>query len=55
MHAILIIQSLYDGYPNEGISGADLEDYNKFQNYEIYIGDNSDYTLNSKCAGGPFM
>ena len=26
-----------------------------FQNYEIYVGDNPDYTQNSKCEGGPFM
>ena len=26
-----------------------------FQNYEIYIGDDSAYTRNNKCAGGPFM
>ena len=25
------------------------------QNVEIYIGNNSDYTKNAKCPGGPFM
>lgn len=25
------------------------------QNFEIHIGDNSDYSQNSKCAGGPFL
>ena len=30
-------------------------DKDKFQNYEIYIGNDSDYTNNNKCAGGPFM
>ena len=28
---------------------------NKFQNYEIYIGNDSDYRNNIKCDGGPFM
>ena len=27
----------------------------KFQNYEIYIGNDSDYRQNNRCAGGPFM
>ena len=49
-HAILIIESVYLRHPNDTIN-----DKNKFQNYEIYIGNNSDYTQNSKCAGGPFM
>lgn len=31
-----------------------LDEY-KFQNFEIYIGNDSDYTKNNKCAGGPFM
>ena len=24
-------------------------------NYEVYIGDNSDYSKNAKCPGGPHM
>ena len=32
-----------------------IDDILKFQNYEIYIGNDSDYTKNSKCPGGPFM
>ena len=49
-HAIQIIESLHEG----GI-GTHLDDKDKFQNYEIYIGNHSDYTENNKCAGGPFM
>lgn len=26
-----------------------------FADFEIYIGDNADYTLNTLCPGGPFM
>ena len=26
-----------------------------FQNYDLYIGDSSDYKLNTKCDGGPFQ
>ena len=28
---------------------------NFFQNYEIYIGDNSNYAANELCANGPFL
>lgn len=49
-HAHLIIQSLYNGYAYDIIL-----DVNKFQNYEIYIGNDSDYNKNKKCPGGPFM
>ena len=47
-HAILIIESI----KNLNIEVAHTE---KFQNYNIYIGNDSDYTQNSKCAEGPFM
>ena len=26
-----------------------------YQNYEIFIGNNSSFSLNQKCAGGPFL
>ena len=29
--------------------------YQYFENYEIYIGNDSDYNNNQKCAGGPFL
>ena len=32
-----------------------IDDEDKFQNYEIYIGNHSDYRENNNCAGGPFM
>ena len=41
VHAILLVQS-------EGQSES-------FGNYNVYIGDNSDYLKNSKCSGGPFL
>ena len=50
-HAILLTE---DNQGNETITSS----YNwfaLFQNYEIYIGDNSDWSQNTKCPGGPFM
>ena len=49
-HAVLIVEDLRSGQADSGIV-----DENKFQNYEVYIGDNSDWTKNLKCPGGPFM
>ena len=35
---------------------TDRQYYNdRFQNYEIYVGDNPDRNYNAKCEGGPFM
>ena len=53
IHAILHSQDdLNTGVPRQ-------DDFtnliNFFQNYEIYIGNNTDYSKNHKCAGGPFL
>ena len=34
---------------------AELTDYVWFQNYRIFIGDDSDYNNNAECADGPFL
>lgn len=48
-HAILVISNNFVGWPNSP------NEKHKFQNFEIYIGNNEDYSKNNKCAGGPFM
>ena len=53
MHAIVHSQNYFvTKYPNQ--ENASKVKY-FFQNYEIYIGNDSDYTKNTKCAGGPFL
>ena len=50
-HSVLIVQdikSIQYSYETHVASSY-------FQNFEIYIGDSSNYTWNSKCAGGPFL
>lgn len=48
---MVLIQDLYNGLaPHEHTNQNEY-----FQNYWIYIGDDSDYTKNKKCPGGPFM
>ena len=48
---MVLIQDLYNGLaPHEHTNQNEY-----FQNYEIHIGDNKDYSKNTKCAGGPFM
>lgn len=50
IHAILIVQDLLSGIaPPEGLDSQWL------QNFEIHIGESSDYRDNPKCSGGPFM
>jgi len=51
MHSILIVQDLHNGKNVE-----DMNDPLKYlQNFEIYIGNNPNFALNSKCGGGPRM
>ena len=50
MHAILLLQDFLSGAVNSATPNEEL-----FQNYEIFIGDNADFTKNTRCAGGPFM
>ena len=50
-HAILLLEDHYGGGPTT----SSYNDDNLFNNYEIYIGDDSDWNNNVKCPGGPFM
>ena len=49
----MVVQDLYEGF-NPG-EHSNVNEY--FQNYEVYVGDDPNYELNSdwKCPGGPFM
>lgn len=40
-------------YEGEGAGHAIDEDH--FQNFQVYIGESTDYTQNPKCPGGPFL
>ena len=52
IHCLLIVQDLYDGvHTNDSVSSINTW----LQNFEIYIGDDTDYIKNTKCPGGPFM
>ena len=54
MHAVVHAQDYYNTeYPHEEVPIADWKFF--FQNYEIYIGNDSSYMNNKKCAGGPFL
>lgn len=46
-HAIVIVEDLR-------YSASTYSNY-FLQNYNIYVGENSDYSLNTPCEGGPFM
>ena len=50
MHAVTHAADMFNGGSEEHFNIWEL-----FQNYEIYIGNNSDYNQNVKCAGGPFL
>ena len=51
MHAILLLQDFLYG----DVQNGNLDFHKWFQNYHIYIGDEEDFTKNTRCAGGPFM
>ena len=51
-HCILVVQDLFSTGARHS-SHSNTNEY--FQNYEIHVGDDSDYNNNPKCAGGPFM
>ncbi len=46
-HAIVYLDNLY--YIDADVPHLYLKDFN------VYVGENSDYKLNPKCAGGPFL
>ena len=50
MHAITHVADMYDGM---SFNHSDVSQL--FQNYNIFIGNETDYTKNQKCAGGPFL
>ena len=50
MHAVTHAADLFH---SKAWLHTDVEEF--FQNYEIYIGNDSDYNKNAKCAGGPFL
>ena len=53
-HAINFVQDMLEGlWANEPYGTTNVCHY--FQNFRIYIGDNSDWSKNAECAGGPFM
>ena len=51
IHCFLMVQDLFEG----GLPHEHVNKYEWMHNVDVYIGDNADYTMNSKCAGGPFM
>ena len=53
MHAIVYVE---DMFPSNAYEVDDEIFYYTewFQNYDLYVGDSSDYKLNTKCVGGPF-
>ena len=50
MHAVTHASDFYN---SKAYLHTNEEEF--FQNYEIYIGNDSDYNKNEKCAGGPFL
>ena len=50
MHAITIVADMFNG-----ISYAHSNTNELLQNYDIYIGENENYSQNTRCAGGPFL
>ena len=50
-HAILLLEDNRQGETQT----SSYNWYALFQNYEIYIGDSTDWSQNTKCPGGPFM
>ena len=51
-HAILLMAD-HTFLKEDLATNDDMEQ--QFQNFEIYIGDSTDYQQNTKCAGGPFL
>ena len=52
MHAILHAQDMLNGFTDLKTT-ADLPKF--LQNYELHIGNDPNYLLNPKCAGGSFL
>ena len=52
VHCLLVVQDLYTGI-EPSLHLAALNEW--FHDYDVYIGDSSDYLENKKCDGGPFM
>ena len=51
VHCLLVLQDLFKGlYPSTHSKTNEF-----LQNLEFYIGNDTDYTKNAKCPGGPFM
>ena len=53
MHAILHAQDTINCVEPTYVGSSYLKNF--FQNYEVFIGNSSNYTENTKCAGGPFL
>ena len=50
MHAITHVADMHEG---RSFDHSDMSQL--FQNFNIFIGNESDYNKNQKCAGGPFL
>ena len=50
MHAITIAEDQHRRWIYEHFEFSEL-----FQNFEIFIGNDSDFTQNARCPGGPFQ
>lgn len=51
IHCLLAVQDVFNASTPNGHTNT-----NEFlQNLDIFIGNNSEYTMNTRCAGGPFM
>ena len=51
MHAVTHAADHFSGWK----SWEHTNEWEYFQNYEIYIGNDPDFNKNAKCAGGPFL
>lgn len=52
IHCFLVVQDHYGfNFPQDIIDTAD----DWLHDYDVHIGDSSDYTENPKCTGSPFM
>ena len=53
IHAIVHAQDQLSGLNGYSPGLSSLKNF--YQNYEIFIGNNSSFSENEKCAGGPFL
>lgn len=59
IHTVLIVDDLEESlgleYPNVHKDMTTLDNKHRFQRFEVYIGDDPDWSLNAKVEGGPWL